>query len=123
MKHPERIEDYLEHIAQAIQRATAYIEHLGSVSIFQQSQRDQDAVIRNIEIIGEAARQIQQHAPEFVTAHPELPWIEMRGMRNKMIHDYFDVDVNVVWGTVKDDLPRLKQQIDGLLKLEPDRSR
>jgi uncharacterized protein with HEPN domain len=47
----------------------------------------------------------------------------MRGMRNKMIHDYFDVDVNVVWGTVKDDLPRFKQQIDGLLKLEPDRSR
>jgi len=115
MKHPERVEDYLEHIAQAIQRASEYIERLDSVNAFRQSQRDQDAVIRNIGIIGEAARQIQQHAPEFVTAHPELPWIEMRGMRNKMIHDYFDVDVNVVWGTVKDDLPRLKQQIDDLL--------
>jgi uncharacterized protein with HEPN domain len=115
MKHPERAENYLEHIAQAIQRATQYIERLVSVSAFRQSQRDQDAVIRNIEIIGEAARQIQQHAPEFVTAHPELPWIEMRGMRNKMIHDYFDVDVHVVWGTVKNDLPRLKQQIEDLL--------
>ncbi|MBV8737795.1 MAG: DUF86 domain-containing protein [Alphaproteobacteria bacterium] len=132
MKHPERAEDYLEHIVQAIQRATEYIERLDSVSAFRQSQRDQDAVIRNIEIIGEAARQIQQHAPEFVTAHPELPWIEMRGMRNKMIHDYFDVDVNVVWGTVKNDLPRLKQQIENLLNKqrgsapqapEPDRSR
>jgi uncharacterized protein with HEPN domain len=50
-----------------------------------------------------------------VTAHPELPWIEMRGMRNKMIHDYFDVDVNVVWGTVKQDLPALKKQIERIL--------
>jgi len=70
---------------------------------------------RNIEIIGEAARQIQQNAPEYVTAHPELPWIEMRGMRNKMIHNYFDVDVNVVWGTVKQDLPVLEKQIEHIL--------
>jgi uncharacterized protein with HEPN domain len=132
MKHPERVEDYLEHIARSIQRATEYIERLGSVSAFRQSQRDQDAVIRNIEIIGEAARQIQENMPEFVTAHPKLPWIEMRGMRNKMIHGYLDVDVNVVWETVKDDLPRLKQQVDASLKQrrggphrapEPDRSR
>ena len=115
MKHPERIEDHLEHIAQAIQRATEYVEHVGSLSAFRQSQRDQDAVIRNIEIIGEAARQIQQHALEFVAAHLQLPWIEMRGMRNKMIHDYFNVDVNVVWNTVRDDLPRLKQQVDDVL--------
>ena len=115
MKHPERVEDYLEHIAQAIQRATEYVERLGSASAFRQSRRDQDAVIRNIEIIGEAARQIQRQAPEFVTEHPELPWTEMRSMRNKMIHGYFDVDVNVVWRTVKDDLPLLKQQIDHLL--------
>ena len=132
MKHSERIEDYLEHIAQTIQWATEYIERFDSVNAFRQSQPDQDAVIGNIEIIGEAARKIQQHAPQFVTAHPDLPWVEMRGMRNKMIHDYFDVDINVVWGTVKDDLPRLKQQVDDLLNEqhvapqqapEPDRSR
>jgi uncharacterized protein with HEPN domain len=115
MKHPERVEDYLEHIAQAIQRAVEYVELLGDVNAFWQSQRDQDAVIRNIEIIGEAARQIQQHAPEFVTAHPMLPWIEMRGMRNKMIHNYFDVDIDIVWGTVKQDLPALKKQIEHIL--------
>ena len=115
MKHPERVEDYLEHIAQAIRRATEYTERLGSVSAFRRSQRDQDAVIRNIGIIGEAASRIQRHAPEFMTAHPEIPWIEMRGMRNTMIHDYFDVDVDVVWSTVKNDLPWLKQQVEGLL--------
>lgn len=128
MRHPERVEDYLEHIVQAIQRATEYVERLRNVDAFRQSQRDQDAVIRNIEIIGEAASRIQRSAPEFVAAHPELPWIEMRSMRNKMIHDYFDVDGNVVWSTVKNDLPRLKQQLDDLLegprrKLEPDGSR
>jgi uncharacterized protein with HEPN domain len=116
MKHPERVEDYLDHIAQAIQRATAYIEGVGSLAAFQQSQRDQDAVIRNIEIIGEAANRIQRDTPEFVAAHPELPWVEMRGMRNKVIHNYFDVNLSVVWNTVKDDLPRLKQQIDRLMK-------
>ena len=51
-------------------------------------------------------------APAFVASHPELPWIEMRGMRNKMIHEYFDVDWTLVWATVKNDLPRLQQQID-----------
>jgi uncharacterized protein with HEPN domain len=119
MKHPERVEDYLEHITQAIQRATEYVERLDSVNAFRQSQRDQDAVIRNIEIIGEAARQIQRQAPDFVTTHPELPWAEMWNMRNKMIHAYFDVDVGVVWSTVKNDLPQLKRQIVQLMQPEP----
>jgi uncharacterized protein with HEPN domain len=115
MKHPERVEDYLDHITQAIQRATQYVDGVGSLAAFEQSQRDQDAVIRNIEIIGEAANRIQRDTPEFVAAHPQLPWIEMRGMRNKVIHNYFDVNLTVVWNTVKDDLPRLKRQIDDLL--------
>ena len=110
MKHPERVEDYLEHIAQAIERATGYVQRFDSVEALQKDQQVQDAVIRNIEIIGEAASRIQKQAPEFVTAHPELPWIEMRGMRNKMIHNYFDVSLTVVWNTIKDNLPRLKQQ-------------
>jgi uncharacterized protein with HEPN domain len=53
--------------------------------------------------------------PEFVVSHPELPWIEMRGMRNKMIHEYFDVDWDIVWRTVRDDLPALRQQIEDVL--------
>ena len=115
MKHPERVEDYLEHITQAIQRATSYIEDFKNAEALQQDSRTQDAVIRNIEIIGEAANRIQTMSPTFVANHPELPWLEMRGMRNKMIHEYFDVDWDMVCDTVKDDLPQLKQQIDGLL--------
>lgn len=114
MKHPERVEDYLEHIAQAIQRATKYVEGFDSVK-FQETDWAQDAGVRNIEIIGEAASRIQQQEPEFVKAHPELPWGKMRGMRNRMIHNYFDINVDVVWNTIKEDLPILKEQIDGLL--------
>lgn len=114
-KHPQRVEDYVEHIAQAIERAIQYVEPFDKVEAFEQNPQVQDAVIRNIEIIGEAASQIQRQAPEFVTAHPELPWVEMRGMRNKVIHNYFDVSLRVVWNTIKHDLPRLKQQIDALL--------
>ena len=95
MKHPERTEDYLQHIAQAIARAVSYVEPLPSMEAFQQNPQAQDAVIRNIEIIGEAATKIQQQAPEFIKAHPELPWSDMRRMRNKVIYHYFDVELPV----------------------------
>lgn len=115
MKHPERIEDYLEHIAEAIERATGYLQPLKDLEAFQKNQQVQDAVVRNIEVIGEAVNKIHKLAPDFSNRHPELPWARMRGMRNIAIHEYFFVDLKIVWTTVKDDLPRLKQQIDGLL--------
>jgi uncharacterized protein with HEPN domain len=124
MKHPERIEDYLEHILEAIARAASYLEPLPSREAFERNPQAQDAVIRNIEIIGEAANRIQRQAPEFVAAHSSVPWRDMRDMRNRMIHHYFEVNLDVVWSTVKDDLPKLKQQIDALLidlKRDPDR--
>ncbi len=105
MNHAERVEVFLQHIAEAIERAAEYIEGLDGVETFRRTRRDQDAVIRNIEIIGEAASRIHKHAPEFVALHPELPWIEMRGMRNKMIHDYFDINMTVVWNTSKRTCP------------------
>lgn len=77
--------------------------------------RSQYAVIRAIEIIGEATTRIQNAAPEFVAKHPEIPWGIMRGMRNKMIHEYSDIDLDIVFRTVEDDLPPLQQQIARLL--------
>lgn len=116
MKHPERVTDYLEHIIEAIDRATGYLRPLRDVEALHRNQQVQDAIVRNIEIIGEAARNIQKMDADFVSKHPELPWIEMRGMRNKVIHNYFDIDWQVIWSTVNDDLPRLKREIDALLK-------
>ena len=128
MRHPERVEDYLGHIAEAIERATSYVAPLPDIDAFRQNPLIQDGVVRNIEIIGEAANHINRVAPEFITQHPELPWRTMRGMRNIIIHAYFNVDLTTVWRTVHEDLPRLKQQIDQLRSQhppaqEPDRSR
>jgi uncharacterized protein with HEPN domain len=119
MKHPERLEDYLDHIAEAITRATDYARPLQSIKELEQNQLVQDAIVRNIEIIGEAATNINRVAPDFVTAHPQFPWAQMRRMRNIVIHRYFAVDLTVLWTTVTDVLPRLKEQI-GELRREPD---
>ncbi len=83
MKHPERVEDYLGHITEAIDRAVSYVEPLSGLEAFQKTPQAQDAVIRNIEIIGEAVNRIQKQAPEFLAAHPSLPWRDMRDMRNR----------------------------------------
>jgi uncharacterized protein with HEPN domain len=130
MKHPERVEDYLGHIAEAIERATGYVRPLPDIDAFRQNPLVQDGVVRNIEIIGEAANHINRMAPEFIAQHPELPWADMRDMRNAVIHAYFNVDLTIVWRTVQEDLPKLKQQIDRLLEQagrqeqpEPGRSR
>jgi uncharacterized protein with HEPN domain len=70
VKHPERIEGYLEHIAEAIRRATRYAEHIDNLEALLKNEQAQDAIVRNITIIGEAANQIQTADPEFVTKHP-----------------------------------------------------
>lgn len=116
MSHPERVEDYLEHIADAIERAVRYIGDLKGLAALEQDEKAQDAIVRTITVIGEAAVRIQKEAPEFVSAHPEVPWSKMRGIRNKVVHDYFDVAWDVVWDTVKQDLPPLLSQMESLLK-------
>ena len=116
MKHPGRVEDYLEHITEAIERATGYLQPVPDLAAFKKNPQVQDAVVRNIEIIGEAVNKINSTAPDFIKQHPELPWAQMRGMRNVAIHEYFFVDLEIVWTTVKDNLPKLKQQVDALLK-------
>ncbi len=116
MKHPERIEDYLEHIAEAMDRATGYLQPLPDLEAFKKNPQVQDAVVRNIEIIGEAVNKINSAAPGFIEQYPQIPWAQMRGMRNVAIHEYFFVDLQIVWTTVRQDFPRLKQQIDALLK-------
>jgi uncharacterized protein with HEPN domain len=113
--YPSRVEDYLEHIAEAITHATGYLQHIDNFAAFEDDQRNQDAVVRNVEIIGEAANKIQKLAPDFIAEHPELPWAQMRAMRNLVIHEYFFLDLKIVSSTVKDDLPQVKKKVDDLL--------
>jgi uncharacterized protein with HEPN domain len=72
----------------------------------------QDAIMRQIEIIGEAAGRISYELQE---KHPDLPWLEMRAIRNKIVHDYLEINTDIIWDTVKNDLPPLKTQIKKLL--------
>ena len=113
MRYPERLADYLDHIAEAITRATGYVQSLRGIEEFEKYQLVQDAVVRNIGIIGEAASNINRVAPDFIRAHQELPWVQMRRIRNT-IHQYFAIDISVLWTTVTNVVPRLKEQINGL---------
>ncbi len=115
-KHPGRIPEYLQHLLDATNRALSYVAGMNLES-FTRDARTQDAVIRSIQIIGEAANKVRTADPEFAAQHPQVPWAVMYGMRNRVIHDYFEVDLAVVWQTIQQDLPELRNQMLALLNV------
>ncbi|MCX9013086.1 MAG: DUF86 domain-containing protein [Candidatus Methanoperedens sp.] len=108
----QRDREYLLDILEAAKLAIEYINGKTREEFFSDIQC-QDAVIRRLEIIGEAARRISEDAR---TEYPDLPWSDMIGMRNVMIHEYDDVDLVIVWETVKNDLPPLVESLEKILK-------
>lgn len=102
---------YLCHIADAAAKIERYTRGF-SRNTFGQDDMVIDAVVRELEIIGEAARNVSS---AFQAAHPELPFADMVGMRNRLIHEYFGVDLDVVWQTCQSDLVGLQQTVEGLL--------
>ena len=108
-----RVPDYLRHILQAIERIGRYTADLDEVG-FLNSELVQDAVVRNIEIIGEASNNIQRVAPAFAAQHDHIPWQVMYTMRNRVSHGYDQVDLEIVWKTVQRDLPRLYRLVQEL---------
>lgn len=120
-EEPRSAADYVGHILQAIDLIQDYTKGLVEQG-FLESRITQDAVIRNFEIVGEASRQLLQKFPEFVASHPELPVVAAYGMRNALSHGYFTVDLEVVWKTVREDLPVLRRQIEDILTKWHDRS-
>ncbi|MEX3965988.1 DUF86 domain-containing protein [Paraburkholderia sp. EG286B] len=108
-----RTPDYLQHILDAIERIRSYTAPLSRES-FEATPMAVDAVVRNITIIGEAARNITRHDPDFAAAHPEIPWEAMYGMRNQVMHGYFVVDIDIVWSTVQSYLPELERELSRL---------
>lgn len=97
-------------IREAARLAISYVEGVEKAD-FLSDTRLQDSVIRRIEIIGEAARRVSDQTR---TLNPSVPWREMIGMRNLLIHDYDDVDAEVVWQTVKEGLPQLLDKLSRL---------
>jgi uncharacterized protein with HEPN domain len=98
---------YLTDVLAAIESIERFIEGM-SFEDFQQDDKTASAVIRKFEIIGEASRNISDNVKQ---RHPEVPWREMAGMRDRLIHGYFGVDYNLVWSTIKNRLPIARQMI------------
>jgi uncharacterized protein with HEPN domain len=106
----KRLADYLAHIIEAIRRIDCYTEGMDERA-FLGNQLVQDAVIRNLEIIGEASNNIEKHYPDFADSYPDLPLSFAYQMRNVLAHSYFKVDLGIVWKTIRRDLPGLRAQI------------
>jgi len=113
-----RLGDYLDHILEAIDRIDRYTEDMTEAT-FLENQMVQDAVIRNFEIIGEASNNIEKGYPGFSEEHPELPLVFAYQMRNALAHGYFKVDLEIVWRTIQNDLPRLHEQIREIMEEAP----
>jgi len=105
---------YLISIIESAERIIGYVKD--GREAFMASTLIQDATIRNFETIGEAARQV---SAELRRAHPEVPWREVLGFRDVLIHDYLRVDVDEVWNIVESDLPELKQKLAAILSALP----
>lgn len=110
MKKDPRI--FLKHIVESIEAIEGHLVEITKEE-FGKNLTIQDAAIRRIEIIGEAVKNLPT---EFKRNHPEIKWREIAGMRDKLIHEYFGISLNIVWTTVKRDLPKLKNQIVELLE-------
>jgi len=113
-RDPQRLPDYLGHILEAIQRIERYVAGLDEKA-FLASEIVQDAVIRNLEVIGEASRNIERVHPGYAAAHPELPLTLASDMRNALAHGYFRIDLPIVWKTIEQDLPQLSATVQTLL--------
>ena len=110
----QRLPDYLQHMVDAISRIQRYLSHVSETG-FMGDEKTQDAVVRNFEVIGEAARHVQTMHEDYAAAHPEVPWGLMYAMRNRVAHGYFQVDWNLIWRTAHGELPALREQIERLL--------
>jgi uncharacterized protein with HEPN domain len=101
---------YIKHILDAIHRVEEYTQNI-EYKDFIENHLIQDGVIRQIEIIGEAVKRLSNEIREKYT---DVSWKDIVGMRNKLIHNYFGVDVDAVWETVKKDIPVLKKKLIGI---------
>jgi uncharacterized protein with HEPN domain len=109
----QKLSNFLDHILEAIVQIETYIEDLDEMG-FHGNRLVQDAVIRNLEVIGEASHNIETKYPDFAKAHPELPLAVAYQMRNAVAHGYFKVDLEVVWKTLHNDLPQLYKLVKAI---------
>ncbi|MBA7627386.1 hypothetical protein ES703_34848 [subsurface metagenome] len=101
----------LNDIRQAIDRIEQYIKNL-SFDAFSNDQKSVDAVVRNLEIIGEAASRLTD---EFKEKYSEIEWYKVVGLRHRIVHEYFGIDLEIIWQILQKDLPELRQKITRII--------
>ena len=109
-RHPDRAQDYLEHVLDALERIQRYTAGK-SAADFMADTLLQDAVLRNLGIIGEAAHRLLADSPDYAARHPEIPLAKIYGTRNRITHAYEEVDMEIVWNLVLFDVPDLLPKI------------
>jgi uncharacterized protein with HEPN domain len=102
---------YVGHMIETIQKAQSFVDGIGRAE-FDNSETLRLALTHLLQIIGESARRVSQ---DFRTAHPQIPWKGIVGMRSKVVHDYLNVDDDIVWSTVIDDLPALLIELEKIM--------
>lgn len=110
-----RLCDYLLHMQQAAADACGFVSGMDRDG-FQRDKRTQQAVIMSLIIVGEAATKAMDGYAGFAQQHPQVPWRSMRGMRNRVTHGYFDINLDVVWETVRTALPELLNALPAVLQ-------
>ena len=100
----------IQDIKEAIERIISYISRM-EYDDFLHDYKTQDAVIRNIEILGEAAKLLTNKTKE---KYPDIPWKDIAGTRDKLIHDYFGVNIDIVWDIAKNEIPTLSAQLQDI---------
>jgi uncharacterized protein with HEPN domain len=109
---PKRDPDLLvQDMLEAVRKIQLYIAGLDH-STFLLDEKTIDAVVRNLEVLGEAARQLPG---DFTSRNAEIPWDKIGGLRNRIVHDYFGLDLEIIWEIIRRDLPELKARLENLV--------
>jgi uncharacterized protein with HEPN domain len=104
------LELLIEDIWESIEKIERYTEGM-TQDIFQSDEKTTDAVVRNLEIIGEAAGRLPK---EFTDRHSKIEWVKIKGLRNRIVHEYFGVDTQIIWQILEKDLPAFKASLKSI---------
>ena len=107
-------EVFLTHILESIELIETYVGKLSEAGFYKDMPM-QDAIIRRLEIIGEAVKNLPS---AFKSKHPDIPWKKIAGMRDILIHEYFDVDLTLTWRVVKQEIPHIKKKLSEILNTQ-----